>query len=257
VTVPEFEYILTERRGRVAYLTLNRPEVLNAINPSLLAELTEAVRRFRDDPDLWVAILTGAGDRAFCAGWDLKWHAANPEASRALRPSPGPFADCWKPVIAAVNGYAVGAGLELATDCDIIVAVEDARFGLPEPRRGQLADKGAQRLPRILPLKIAMGLLLTGKLIDAAEAFRIGLINEVVPRGQLMAAAERWAGEILECAPLAVQAAKQAAMHDLVAAIEAGRSRPHPLQDRLRQSQDFSEGPRAFAEKRKPVWTGR
>lgn len=249
--------MLTERRGRVAYLTLNRPEVLNAITPALVAELTEAVRRFRDDPDLWVAILTGAGERAFCAGWDLKWHAANPEASRALRPSPGPLADCWKPVIAAVNGYAIGGGLELALDCDIIVAVEDARFGLPEPRRGQLADKGAQRLPRILPLQIAMGLLLTGKLIDAAEAHRIGLINEVVPRGKLMTAAERWAGEILECSPLAVQAAKQAATHDLRGLIEAGRARLYPLQDRLRQSQDLVEGPRAFAEKRKPVWTGR
>jgi crotonobetainyl-CoA hydratase len=257
VTVPEFEYILMEQRGHVAYVTLNRPAALNTIHPPLFAELTEAIRQFREDPDQWVVIITGAGDRAFCAGWDLKWHAANPRLSKALRPTPGPFTDCWKPVIAAVNGYAVGGGLELATDCDIIVASEDAKFGLPEPRRGQMADKGAQRLPRILPLKIAMGLLLTGKFIDAAEAHRIGLINEVVPKAQLMAAAERWAGEIMECSPLAVQAAKQAAMHDLSAAIEAGRARPYSQQELLRQSGDFTEGPRAFAEKRKPVWTGR
>jgi enoyl-CoA hydratase/carnithine racemase len=255
--VPEFEHVLTERRGRVVYMTLNRPEVLNAINPALRAELTEAVRQFRDDPDLWVAILTGAGDRAFCVGWDLKWHAANPEASRALGPSPSPLADCWKPVIAAVNGYALGGGLELALDCDIIVATEEARFGVPEPRRGQMTDTGAQRLPRILPLRVAMGLLLTGKLVGAAEAHRVGLINEVAPRGQLMAAADRWAAEVLECSPLAVQATKQAALQELVTLIQAGRSRDYSLQGRLRQSDDFVEGPRAFAEKRKPVWTGR
>ena len=257
MTAPQFRYVLTERRGRIAYLTLNRPEVLNAINPGLLAELTEVMARFRDDPDVWVAILTGAGERAFCAGWDLKWHAANEAASRALRPARGPLADCWKPIIAAVNGYAVGGGLELALDCDIVVAAEDARFGVPEPRRGQMTDTGAQRLPRTLPLKVAMGLLLTGRLIGAAEAHRVGLVNEVVPRGQVMAAAERWAGEILECAPLAVQATKQAATQDLVEVIEAGRSRLYPLQAQLRQSEDFVEGPRAFAEKRKPVWTGR
>jgi enoyl-CoA hydratase/carnithine racemase len=153
VTAPGAGYVLTERREHVLHVTLNRPEVLNAINPDLLADLRRAIQGFRDDPDLWVAILTGAGERAFCAGWDLKWHAANEAASRGLRPSPGPLAECWKPVIAAVNGYAVGGGMELALDCDIIVAVEDARFGVPEPRRGQMSDTGAQRLPRILPLK--------------------------------------------------------------------------------------------------------
>jgi crotonobetainyl-CoA hydratase len=257
VTPPAFRYVLAEHRGRVAYITLNRPEVLNAIHPGLVAELTEAIARFRDDPDLWVAILAGAGERAFCAGWDLKWHAANEEASRALGPSRGPLADCWKPIIAAVHGYAVGGGLELALDCDIVVASEDARFGVPEPRRGQMTDKGAQRLPRTLPLKVAMGLLLTGRLIGAAEAHRVGLVNEVVPRAQLMAAAERWAGEILECAPLAVQATKQAAVQDLGQVIEAARARLYPLQAQLRQSEDFVEGPRAFAGKRRPVWTGR
>jgi enoyl-CoA hydratase/carnithine racemase len=254
--MPELEYLLVETRGRVLYVTLNRPAALNTIHPPLRAELDEAMGRFRDDPDLWVAILTGAGDRAFCAGWDLKWHVANEQASRALRPSPSALANCWKPVIAAVNGYAVGGGLELALDCDIVIAADHARFGVPEPRRGQMTDKGAQRLPRIIPLKVAMGLLLTGKLIDATEAYRIGLVNEVVPSEQLMAAAERWAQEILECSPLAIQATKQAALQELLQGIEEGRSRSYPLQERLRQSQDLVEGPRAFAEKRKPIWTG-
>jgi enoyl-CoA hydratase/carnithine racemase len=147
--------------------------------------------------------------------------------------------------------------MELALDCDLVVAVEEARFGVPEPRRGQMTDTGAQRLPRTLPLKVAMGLLLTGKLISAAEAYRIGLVNEVVPRNELMAGAERWAAEILECAPLAVQATKQAALQDLSRAITEGRARPYPLQAALRESQDFVEGPRAFAAKRKPIWTGR
>jgi crotonobetainyl-CoA hydratase len=257
VTAPALRYVRTERRGRIAYVTLNRPEVLNAINPELLAELRVAFADFRDDPDAWVAILTGAGERAFCAGWDLKWHAGDEAASRSLRPSPSPLADCWKPVIAAVNGYAVGGGMELALDCDIVVAVDEARFGVPEPRRGQMTDTGAQRLPRILPLKVAMGLLLTGKLIGAAEAYRIGLVNEVVPRAELMAGAERWAAEILECAPLAVQATKQAALQELTRTITEGRARPYPLQAALRESEDFVEGPRAFAAKRKPIWTGR
>jgi crotonobetainyl-CoA hydratase len=257
VTAEGARHVLAERRGHTLHLTLNRPEVLNAINPDLLAELRTAIQAFREDPDLWVAILTGAGERAFCAGWDLKWHAANEAASRALSPGPGPLSECWKPVIAAVNGYAVGGGMELALDCDIIVAVEDAQFGVPEPRRGQMTDTGAQRLPRILPLKVAMGLLLTGRLIGALEAYRIGLINEVVPRDQLMAAADRWAQEIQECAPLAIQATKQAALQELTRVIQEGKARRYPLQEALRQSADFVEGPRAFAEKRKPAWTGR
>ena len=253
-----FEFLLMERRGHVVYVTLNRPEVLNAIHPPLRAELAEAIRRFRDDSALWVAILTGAGDRAFCVGADLKWRAANEGAARARRPGAPIMSACWKPVIAAVNGYAVGGGLELALACDVVVAAEHARFGLPERRRGLMADAGGvQRLPRIIPLKVAMGLLLTGKPIDAAEAHRVGLINEVVPSDQLMAAAERWAEEILECSPLAVQATKQAAMLGMNPPLEEVMGRSYPLHELLRRSADFVEGPRAFAEKRKPVWTGR
>jgi enoyl-CoA hydratase/carnithine racemase len=255
--------VLFEAHDRVALITLNRPESLNAINPPLGAALTDAMVRFRDDPELWVAILTGAGERAFCAGADLKWRAQNEEQARAPRGSgqPGfisPELGLYKPVIAAVNGYAVGGGLELAMACDLIVAAEHAQLGLPEPRRGLMADAGGiQRLIRRVPWNVAMGMILTGTFVTAAEAHRIGLVNEVVPRDQLMPTAERWAAAILECSPLAVQAAKQAALQGAGWPLEVAMSRSYPLHQRLRQSEDFVEGPRAFAEKRKPVWTGR
>jgi crotonobetainyl-CoA hydratase len=258
------DLIRFEARDRVAVITLNRPEVLNAINPPLSAALTDAMTRFRDDPDLWVAILTGAGERAFCAGADLKWRAQHEDQARAPRAvgnRPGftwPQFGCWKPIIAAVNGYAVGGGLELALACDIIVAAEHAQLGLPEPRRGLMADAGGvQRLIRRVPWHLAMGLILTGRFIDAAEAHRMGLVNEVVPKEDLLAAAERWAAAILECSPLAVQASKQAAIQGADWPLEIAMSRNYTLHQQLRQSEDFVEGPRAFAEKRKPVWTGR
>lgn len=255
--------VLFEKRDRVAVITLNRPEALNAINPPLRVALTDAMTRFRDDPELWVAILTGAGERAFCAGADLKWRAQHEESVRASSgPSsqPGftwPQFGCWKPIIAAVNGYAVGGGLELAMACDVIVAAEHAQLGLPEPRRGLMADAGGvQRLIRRVPWNVAMGMILTGKFITAVEAHRIGLVNDVVPKEELLAAAERWAADILECSPLAVQASKQAAIQGADWPLEIAMSRNYVLHQQLRQSEDFVEGPRAYAEKRKPVWIG-
>lgn len=257
-------FVLFEARDRIAYITLNRPEKLNAIHPPLGAALNDALYRFRDDPDLWVAILTGAGDRAFCAGSDLKWRAEHEDQMRtppAFGGRPGlvsPRFECWKPIIAAVNGYAVGGGLEMALACDLIIASENAQFGLPEPRRGLMADYGGvARLARHVPLKVAMGMILTGKFIDAAEAYRIGLANEVVPREQLISAAERWAAEIMECAPLSAQASKQAVLQGIDWPLEIAMTRNYPAHQRLLQSEDFLEGPRAFAEKRKPEWKGR
>jgi crotonobetainyl-CoA hydratase len=252
-----------ETRDRVAIITLNRPEVLNAINPPLRGALTDALTRFRDDPDLWVAILTGAGERAFCAGADLKWRAQHEDQVRAPTGAgtagfTWPQFGCWKPVIAAINGYAVGGGLELAMACDILIAAEHAQLGLPEPRRGLMADAGGvQRLVRRVPWNVAMGMIVTGALISAAEAYRVGLVNEVVPKEQLLATAERWAATILECSPLAVQASKQAAVQGADWPLEIAMSRNYALHQQLRQSEDFVEGPRAFTEKRKPVWTGR
>jgi enoyl-CoA hydratase/carnithine racemase len=259
-----FEFLRYETQEHLAHITLNRPEILNAFHPPMWAELTLAMEAFRDDPDLWVAILTGTGDRAFSVGADLKWRAAHEDAARTTSPLGerprfiSPDFTCWKPVIAAVNGYAIGGGLELALACDIIVAAEHAQFGFPEARRGLMADAGGvHRLLRHVPLKVAMGLLLTGTFIPATEAYRIGLVNEVVPRDELMAAATRWAGEILACSPLAVQAAKQAASQGMGWPLEIAMTRTYSLHQRLRQSEDFAKGPRAFAEKRRPVWKGR
>jgi len=255
------EPVITHVAGHVARITLSRPASLNAIDPRLAAALDAAMERVRDDPAIRVAILTGAGDRAFCSGADLKWRASHEGETRTPGTAgnrPGfiyPGFRCWKPVVAAVNGYAVGGGFELALACDIIVAADHARFGFPEPRRGLMADGGGvQRLVRRLPWSLAAGLLLTGRLIDAHEAFRMGFVNEVVPGDALMGAAERWAAEILECSPLAVQAAKEAATLGLEMDLSDAMATEFPAFRRLRASNDFVEGPRAFAERRRPVW---
>ncbi len=253
--------VITDITGHIARITLNRPASLNAINPPLADALDSAMERVRDDPAVRVAILTGAGDRAFCAGADLKWRADHEDRTRAPRTRgnrPGfvyPGFGCWKPVIAAVNGYAVGGGLELVLAADIVVAAEHARFGFPEPRRGLMADGGGiQRLVRRLPWSQAAGLILTGRLIDAGETLRMGIVNEVVPAQTLPEAADRWATEILECSPLALQAAKEAATLGVEMTLEEAMATEFPAFQRLRASNDFVEGPRAFAEKRKPVW---
>jgi enoyl-CoA hydratase/carnithine racemase len=207
-----------------------------------------------------VAILTGEGDKAFCAGADLKHASAGPYF---MTYKPGGFGGLTerfgmvKPVIAALNGVALGGGLELALACDVIVAAEHARLGLPEPRVGFTAsDGGIHRIVRQMPLKIAMGLLLTGNTLPADEAHRWGLVNEVVPVADLMATAQRWAEAIVECAPLSVRASKQAALNGLGLPLADAMNRRYEYMLRQAASQDSREGPRAFAEKRKPVWRG-
>jgi enoyl-CoA hydratase/carnithine racemase len=256
----QLEFVRYEKRDRIAVVTLDRPDVMNALHPPAGAELDRVWNDFAADPEVWVAILTGSGARAFSAGNDLKWTAANAVARWPKSGFGGLTSrtDLVKPLIAAVNGVALGGGLELALACDLIVAAEHATLGLPEPRVGLLAAAGGvHRLPRSIPLKIAMGMLLTGKAIDAAEAARLGLVNEVVPLAELMPTAERWADAICECSPLSVQATKQCVYDGLGKTLDEAMGARYPLAGRLYKSDDFKEGPRAFAQKRKPVWQGR
>ena len=255
-----FEFISYAREGHVVLVTIQRPEVRNALHLPAHLEMDAAWRAFEEDDEAWVAILTADGDQAFCAGADLKHASPTPYF---MTYKPGGFGGLTerfgmvKPVIAAVNGVALGGGLELALACDVVVAAEHARLGLPEPRVGFTAsDGGIHRLVRHMPLKIAMGMLLTGTPLSATEAHRWGLVNEVVPASDLLTAARRWAEAILECAPLSVRASKQAALSGLGLPLPDAMNRRYEYMLRQAASQDSREGPRAFAEKRKPVWRG-
>src|ERR1700722_8404542 len=213
-----YQYCVVEDEGPVRVVTLNRPEVLNALHADANDELAGVWDEFAARDDLWVGIVTGAGPRAFSAGNDLKVQAAGKR-----RPNgPNGFAGLChrftldKPLIAAVNGVAMGGGFETALACDIIIAAENAVFALPEPRVGLIAGGGGvHRLPRMIPMKKAMGMILTGRRVPAREGFELGFVTEVVPEGQALEAAKRWAGLILECSPKAVRASKQASYRGL------------------------------------------
>ncbi len=258
-----YQYVKYEIRDKVAFVTINRPEVLNALHPPAHRELEKIWHQFIKDDNLCLAVLTGAGDRAFCAGTDLKYRStkADQEQLSTAAAKSGHILDyCWKPIIAAVNGFAVGGGLELALHCDIIIAAENAKFGFPEPRRGLLADEGGVvKILRRVPYHLAMGTILTGKIFGVNEAYRIGLVNEIASQEGLMKAVSRWIDDLLQCSPLAIQAAKQVAKTSLDLDQDTALNRMDTL-DRvkaLRLSEDYVEGPRAFAEKREPVWTGK
>jgi enoyl-CoA hydratase/carnithine racemase len=256
-----------ETRGRVAYLTIDRPQAMNALNREVMGRLADAVHEFENDDDLLVAILTGEGGRAFSAGADLKEvaqrgaDAGRDGNRRGMVPRQGSLGaydaleNCWKPVIAAVDGYCLAGGFELALMCDIRVATRASTFGLPEPRRSLLAGPGLNNLSRMIPLGEALRMQLTGSSIGAERAYQIGLVQELADdRDALFACADRIAGEVLECAPLAVQAIKQVVKVGRNLPVEYSWRYSYPFQERISQTEDFLEGPRAFAQKRPPQW---
>ena len=258
-----YEFVRVERDGPITTITLNRPEVMNALHREAHFELGEVFDAFAADPEQWVGIVTGAGERAFSAGNDLKHQASG---GRMGNPPSG-FAgltsrfDLNKPLIAAVNGVAMGGGFEIALACDLIVASDKAVFALPEPRVGLAALAGGlHRLPRQTGLKRAMGMILTGRRVSAQEGLELGFVNEVVAPAELMGAAKRWADLIAECSPMSIRASKQAVLKGLdepsVEAALKGQTRYEAVAA-LYRSADFVEGPLAFSERRPPRWKGR
>lgn len=258
-----YEFIKVDREGPVTIFTLNRPDVMNALHSPAHFELHEAFDAFAADPDQWVGIVTGAGDRAFSAGNDLKHQAGGGK----MGSPPSGFAgltsrfDLNKPLIAAVNGVAMGGGFEIALACDLILASEKAVFALPEPKVGLAALAGGlHRLPRQIGLKRAMGMILTARRVTAAEGEQLGFVNAVVPADQLMDEARKWAAMIAECSPMSIRASKEAVMRGLDApSLEAAIKDQIklPAVAALFRSEDFVEGPMAFAQKRAPQWKGR
>ena len=258
----EYSFCRAARDGHILVVTIARPEVMNAVHRPASLELERIFDDFAADPDLWVAILTGEG-KAFCAGNDLKYQAQGHDTTQPRSGFGGITTrfDLTKPVIAAVDGLAMGGGFEIALACDLIVASENAVFALPEPRVGLAAMAGGLlRLPRQIPLKQALGMILTGRRVPASEGLRLGFVNEVVPAGEALAAARRWAQQIIEGSPMSVRASKEAVYRGLDAdGVEAAfaAQRDWPAVKALHASEDRVEGPRAFAEKRKPQWKGR
>jgi enoyl-CoA hydratase len=253
--------LLRKRRGHTEVLTINRPDARNAINGAVSRAMGAAFDELENDDDCWVVILTGAGDKAFSAGMDLKAFTAG-EAGDIME-AKGGFGgiarrDFPKPIIAAVNGSALAGGCEIMLSCDLVVAVEEAKFGIPEVKRGLMAGAGALvRLPKRLPPTIAMELALTGDPIDARRAMELGLINRVVPADRLMEEALSLADTIAENAPLAVRVSKRVLKQAGEVPDADGWEINNKAVPEVFGSADAMEGPIAFAEKRKPNWTGR
>lgn len=246
------------KEGKIAILTLNRPEALNSLNTELLQAISDALVDFMRDDNLWVGIITGTGEKAFCAGADIKealpklkeyknmpW--AEPPLFRGLK--------LWKPLVAAVNGHALGGGLELTLLCDVRIAAENASFGVPEVTLGLIPAWGAtQRLPRAIPTALAAEMLMTGRLINAQEAYRIGLVNKVVPQAELMNTAKQMAEMLCKPSPLAARAVKKAMYEGLNLSLTQGLEIEKEMTDYIVTTEDFIEGTTAFIEKRKPQW---
>lgn len=255
--------VLKEREGAIAWITLNRPAALNAIDREMRSRLPEAIREADSDPEVRVIVLSGAGERAFCAGADVKAFGteASPAEYRRSR-----LEDHWtdvlesakKPLIAAIHGYCLGGGLEMALACDMRIAAEDSSFALPEVSRGTIPGAGGtQRLARMVGLGRALDLILTAERIGAAEALRIGLITRLVPRDKLLPEARRIAGVVANHAPVAVRFAKEATRRSLDSDLSTGMRLEADLVSLLVSTEDRKEAGAAFREKRKPVFKGR
>jgi crotonobetainyl-CoA hydratase/dehydration protein DpgD len=259
--------VLYERVGHVARVTLNRPEVLNAMDLRMHAELAEVWDEAERDDRVRLIVLTGAGQRAFSVGQDLKERArldgsGAPATTFGSRGLPGwprltERFDFAKPVLARVQGYALGGGFELVLACDLAIAAESAVFALPEARLGLIPGAGgAFRLARQIPLKAAMGYLLTGRRMSAHQAASFGLVNEVVPDDRLDECVEQWTADLLRCAPLSQRALKEAVLRSADMPLDQAFAAPYRWERARQASEDAKEGPRAFAEGRDPVWRG-
>ena len=256
-----YEFSKVEKEGHLTLISINRPKSMNALHPPASMELENIFDAFESDPEQWVAIITGEGDRAFSAGNDLKYQASGGDMTMPKTGFAGITSryDMVKPVIAAVNGMALGGGFEIALACDIIIASDKAIFGLPEPKVGLAALAGGMhRLPRQIGLKRALGMMLTARQVSAEDGMQLGFVNEVVPADQLMEKAKQWANEILACAPLSIRTTKQVAVKGLeYPKIKDAMEANYDQMTRMFQSEDVFEGPMAFAEKRKPNWKGK
>jgi len=263
----EFQNILFEVRNQIAFVTFNRPESMNAMNRQMTKELVEACRQIEEDPGIRIAIFTGAGEKAFSAGMDLKERAETSfspierrqqKLSATIQSQTRAVAAITKPTIAAIRGYCVGGGLEFALACDMRVAVEDAKLGLAEVKRGLIPGSGGtQRLPRTVGVAKALEICLTGDNVTGGEAQRLGLVNIAVPASDVMKAAEDLAGRILKGAPMSVLFIKEAIKKGVELSLDEGFRLESDLSAMIATTEDSKEGPRAFAEKRPPVWKGK
>jgi len=261
-----FEHIAVEKKEHITIVTMNRPEVRNAISPKTSAEMSEAFNAFDEDNEAWICIVTGAGEKAFSAGNDLKAQAGGGGGGggRPSGPTKGGFGgitsrfDCFKPFIAAVNGLALGGGFEIALSCDIIIAVEEAVFGLPEPRVGLMAGAGGvHKLPRQIPYHAAMDMILTSKQITAQQALQYGIVSQVVKREELMNTAMNVAAEIMKGAPLSIRASKESAVKGIRLPLDEAMAQRYDGVIKMYGSEDMREGPLAFVQKRQPNWKAR